>query len=355
VYQTIAQQMAQQSPLSKSLSVANSPADPLTLANGFIGSPLTTPNTFAIDPNFQVGYAQSWQLSVQRDLPGGLVFTSTYLGIKGTRGTQQFLPNTYPTGAVNPCPLCLPGYAFLASNGNSTNEKGNVQLRRRLHSGLTATLQYTYGKAIDDASLGGRGQGNSVIAQNWLNLSAEKGLSTFDQRHLLNFQTQYTTGVGIHGGTLLDGWRGTAFKEWMITTQIVAGSGFPLTPQYLTTVAGTGVNGPIRPDVTGASLYNAPPGLFLNPLAYTAPAAGHWGNAGRDTITGPDQFTIGASAARTFRLRDRLNMDVTLNSSNPINHPTYQNWVTNIRSLQFGLPSGVNPMRTVQLTMRVRF
>ena len=355
VYQTIAQQMSQQSPLSKSLSVANSTADPLTLANGFIGSPLTTPNTFAIDPNFQVGYAQSWQVSVQRDLPGGLVFTSTYLGIKGTRGTQEFLPNTYPTGAVNPCPLCLPGYAYLASNGNSTNEKGNVQLRRRLHSGLTATLQYTYGKAIDDASLGGRGQGSSVIAQNWLDLSAEKGLSTFDQRHLLNFQAQYTTGVGLHGGALLDGWRGTAFKEWMISTQIVAGSGLPLPPQYLTTVAGTGVNGPIRPDVTGASLYAAPSGLFLNPLAYTAPAAGQWGNAGRDTITGPDQFTIAASAARTFRLRDRLNMDVTLNSSNPINHPTYQSWVTNIRSAQFGLPTGVNPMRTVQLTMRVRF
>ena len=31
-----------------------------------------TPNTFAIDPNFRVGYAQNWQLSVQRDLPGSL-------------------------------------------------------------------------------------------------------------------------------------------------------------------------------------------------------------------------------------------------------------------------------------------
>jgi hypothetical protein len=31
--------------------------------------------------------------------------------------------------------------------------------------------------------------------------------------------------------------------------------------------------------------------------------------------TGPDQFSIGASFARTFRLRDRMNMDVSLNSS----------------------------------------
>ena len=71
VYFTIAAQMAQQSPLSKSLSVANSAANPLTLANGFYAPPSATTNTFAIDPNFRVGYSQNWQLSVQRDLPGG--------------------------------------------------------------------------------------------------------------------------------------------------------------------------------------------------------------------------------------------------------------------------------------------
>ena len=71
VYQPIAIQMAQQSPLSKSLSVQNSAANPLTLANGFNAPPNITTNTFAIDPNFRVGYAQNWQLSVQRDLPGG--------------------------------------------------------------------------------------------------------------------------------------------------------------------------------------------------------------------------------------------------------------------------------------------
>ena len=106
VYQTIAKQMAQQSPLSKSLSVENSAACPLTLANGFNPCSSTTQNTFAVDPNFRVGYAQNWQLAVQRDLPGSLQMTATYLGIKGTRGLQEFLPNTYPIGAANPCPSC---------------------------------------------------------------------------------------------------------------------------------------------------------------------------------------------------------------------------------------------------------
>jgi hypothetical protein len=96
--------MAQQPPLSKAFSVPNSAADPLTIANGFIPSPLITGNTFAIDPNFRVGYAQNWQVSVQRDLPGSLQMTAAYLGIKGTRGPQDFLPNTFPIGAGESVP-----------------------------------------------------------------------------------------------------------------------------------------------------------------------------------------------------------------------------------------------------------
>src|ERR1035438_5397579 len=157
-----------------------------TLASGFNASPTITPNTFAIDPNFRIGYNQNWQVSVQRDIPGALVLTVMYLGSKGTRAEQMFLPNTYPLGAVNPCPTCPAGFEYVTSNGNSTREAGQVQLRRRLRSGFTASLQYTYSKSIDDAALGGRNQGTAVITQNWLDLSTERGLSNFDQRHLLD-------------------------------------------------------------------------------------------------------------------------------------------------------------------------
>ena len=78
VYNTIAMQMAQQSPLSKSLSVQNSPANPLTLANGFNASPGITPNTFAIDPDFRIGNAQNWQVSVQMRPAGGAGGDGTY-------------------------------------------------------------------------------------------------------------------------------------------------------------------------------------------------------------------------------------------------------------------------------------
>jgi hypothetical protein len=252
----------------------------------------------------------------------------------------------------------------MTSNGNSTREAAQIQLRRRLHNGLAGMLQYTFSKSIDDdAALGGQGANitppsaasqsaaaaapSLAIAQNWLDLSAERGLSTFDQRHVLSLQTQYTTGMGTGGGTLLTGWRGALFKEWTFSSQITAGSGLPETPVYLAPVKGTGVTGTIRPDYIG--------GYFLDRAAYIAPLPGQWGNAGRDSITGPAQFTLNASLGRTFRMSDRLNLDLRVDSTNALNHVVFTTWNTIVNSTQFGLPAAANAMRSMQTTLRLRF
>jgi hypothetical protein len=381
VYQSTALQMAQQSPLSTSVSVQyNSVNCQLTLENGFMPCPPTTPNTFAVDPNFRVGYAQTWQLAVQRDLPAALQMTATYLGIKGTHGVQEFLPNTNPIGATSVCATCQSGFIYRSSNGNSDRESFSLQLRRRLRSGFTATAQYTYSRSTDDDSvLGGQGPvaagaasqtlATPSIAQDWRNLNAERGPSTFDQRHLLNASFQYTTGMGLGGGTLLTGWRGRIYKEWTVLGQIVAGSGLPETPSYLATVTGTGQTGPIRPDRTTASLYSGSPGRFLNPAAYSPPQPDQWGNAGRDSISGPGQFTFNASLARTFRLTQRFNLDIRVDANNVFNHVVFTNWNTALNPVLngsalpftlllnplFGLPASANSMRSLQTTARLRF
>ena len=376
VYQSIALQMAQQAPLSTSLSVANSTACPLTLANGFATCPSTTADNFAIDPNFRVGYVQVWNLIAQRDLPGSLVLTVTYTGTKGTRGEQEFVPNTYPSGATNPCPTCPTGFVFITSNGNLERESGDVQLRRRLHNGLTATAEYTFAKSIDDyASIGGAGpvsaasntnpsigsSGLSTIscpncAQDWLNLKGERALSSFDQRHLLALNLQYTTGMGLGGKTLMSGWRGALLKEWSISTPITIGSGLPLTPIFLEPVTGTGITGPIRPDYDGAPIYlNSTPGVYLNSAAYSQPVSGQWGTAGRDSITGPMQFSFNAQMSRTFRLHDRYSLDVAVTSTNILNHITFTSWITTVNSSLFGTPAATNAPRNITTALRLRF
>jgi len=351
LYQSIATQMAQQAPLSTSLRVQNSVDNPLTLADGFRGSPNILATTFGVDPRFRSGYAQNWQVSVQRDVRFAVQLVATYLGIKGTRSVQQFLPNTFPAGAVDPCPACPNGFSYMTSNGNSTRQAATLQVRRRLRRGLAAEVQYTWAKGLDDAALGGSG---FLIAQNWLDLRAERGRSNFDQRHLAVFQAQYTTGAGS-GGFLNTGLAGKLLREWTASTQLTFGTGLPLTPTSFSPVNGTGVTGSIRANYTGADPYAAPPGLHLNPAAYTAPPAGQWGNAGRNTITGPAQVSMNAFVSRTFRWGDHLNADLRVEATNALNHPVFPSWNTVITSAQFGFPNPAGQMRIVQTTLRVRF
>jgi len=378
VYLSAAEQMAQQAPPATIVNVTNTStcAQGATIANVFKTCSTSSYPSFAIDPNYRVGYAQLWQLSLQSDLPKALVITATYKGVKGTHGMQEVLPNSYPIGATNPCPLCPVDFIYRTSGGNSTSEAGELQLRRRLRSGFTATLDYVYSKSIDDdAQLGGQGHTavasttststsssttSAAIAQNWLDPRAERGLSTFDQRQLLNATIQYTSGMGIGGGTLMRGWRGRLLKEWTLMSQMSAGSGLPETPVLLAATPGTALF-TIRPDPTGTSIHSSLlPGHFLNPAAYSAPVSGQWGTARRDSITGPDTFTLNGALSRTFRLRERWNIDLRMNATNLLNHAVFTSWNTTWNSIPtenttFGLPGGVNPMRIMQLTGRLRF
>jgi hypothetical protein len=363
VYQQAALAMAQQAPLATSLSISSTSACPLTLATAFTPpSCFTTPpatDTFALDPNFRVGYLQTWQLQVQRDLPASLQLTATYNGIKGTHGVQEFLPNTYAPGATNPCPSCASGYVYRTSGGDSTREAGSVQLRRRLRNGLTASALYTYSKSLDDDyALSGQGSvtNYSSVAQNWLDLKGQRGLSTTDQRHVLNAALQYTTGMGLGGHTLLSGWRGLAYKEWTILTNITLASGLPQTPLDPGSVPGTGFSGILRPNTTGQPIHaSTAPGFFLNSAAFAPPASGMWGDARRDSIPGPTQFTLNGSMVRNFRIHNRYNLSAEIDAINPLNHVTYSSWNTTVGSKQFGSAEQANGMRSITAVIRLRF
>ena len=378
VYLNPVLQLAQQAPLSKSGKQQNGGSCPLTLANGFISCASATSELFGLDPHFRVGYAQDWNLAVQRDLPGALQFTATYLGVKGTHGPQEFLPNSYPLGAASPCPECPSGFEYEIASGNSTRQSGQLQLRRRLRNGITALLQYTYSKSIDDdALLGGQGPTSSVtqsgltetnavtissapaqapeIAQDWLDLRAERSLSSFDQRHLVNVQAQYTTGQGLEGGTLLHGWPGRLLKEWTFLTRVNAGSGLPETPVLPAAVPGTGWIGSLRPSLTGAPIYSSQGHTHLNALGYANPVAGAWGTAPRNSIRGPNTFSLDGALQRTFRPTSRFYLDARVDATNLLNHVVFNNWNTMFGSAQFGQPVDASQMRSLQTTLRLRF
>jgi hypothetical protein len=349
VYQTIARQMAQQPPLSRAFNSMNTPETPLTLANGFVAPISTTLNTVAYDPDFSVGTVHRWQASTQRDLPGGLTAVATYLAGKGVNLPQAFIPNTYPAGTPNPCPICPTGFVYTTSGGSSIQHAGQFELRRRLRSGLTWSAGYTLSKATDDASLGG-----GDVAQNWLDLDAERGPSSSEQRHQFRVTAQYSTGQGVSGGALRTGIMAALVNGWTISPNFTVGSGTPRTPVYrVTSVAG--VTGTVRADLTGAPLDDAPEGYYVNPAAFAPPAPGTWGNAQRNSIRGPGTSSLNASITRQFPLRNRLSLNWQLSATNVFNRVTYSNINTVVGSPQFGLPTATSGMRRITTSLSTRF
>lgn len=245
-----------------------------------------------------------------------------------------------------------------------------MNLRRRLRSGFTAELRYTYSKSLDDDySLGGQqgvpgaSGGSPQIAQDWRHPEAQRGLSTFDQRHVLSVTAQYTTGMGLGGHTMLSGWRGVAYKDWTVQGTLTAATGTPLTPVYPVQVPGTAYSSVIRPNYTGQAIHVSSSStndrkIYLNSSAFSQPV-GTWGTARRDSIEGPNQFGLNASLARTFKLHDRYSLETHFDATNVLNRVSYSSWNTlwlpgNLNPL-FGTPTSAKDMRSIQATFRVRY
>jgi hypothetical protein len=367
VFQPLANQMSQQAPLSKSVTQSYSVSDaksvplpqgpqPLTIEDALqVPAISTTPQTFALDPNFRIGYIHYWQALVQQNLRGSFVATFTYSGNKGTHQVQEFLPWTFPAGdPLSPYPH---GYVYETSSGNSNYNAASAQLQHRFHNGFLANSTYVFSKAIDDAqTLGGRGAAGSGYAQNWLDLAAERSVSSFNRANTLNLVLQYSTGMGTRGGTLINGWKGVLLKDWTLGPSLTLGSGLPATPIVIGRLtSGTGITGTTRADYLGGPLAAVLPGYGFDTAVFAAPPDGQWGDAGRGIITGPMQFGLNASASRVFRFGERRSMDIRFDGTNVLNHVTWASWNTTLGNSQFGLPTGANAMRNITATVRFRF
>ncbi|MDZ4800162.1 MAG: TonB-dependent receptor [Bryobacteraceae bacterium] len=355
VYNQIASNLAQQPPFAQVLSVSGNISNPLNLQTGFLipgGS--TGLGTYAIDPNYRVGYAQSWQLSVQHDLPFSLFGTIGYLGTKGTRLDQQILPNSTAPGAVQ---STLPqGYTYEISNGNSIYHAAQFQLNRRFRSGFMANTSYQFSKAIDNAGTGGRGQGGTPVAQNWLDYSAERGLSSFDSRHSLSIMGQYSTAMGRSAGTLIKGFRGKLIKDWTITSMLSMRSGSPFTATVggnRSQVLGTAVSNTVRANATGLPV--SVDGMLFNTAAFSEPLPGQWGNAGRNTIPGPTTLFLNSGLSRIFRIAERRSIDIQAQAQNVLNRVVITQWGTVLGSNNYGLGTNAASMRRISLSIRFRF
>jgi hypothetical protein len=362
-YAQIGTTLATQPPFSTTVSLTDSTANPLTLQNGFPIIPSQTiPNTFGIDPGFTLAYAQTWSFAIQNSMPHGLLLELEYIGTKGTdlpvaEQPNRPLPGSSLTNAQQQ--LQIPyatSFTYESSQANSIFNAGQVRLTRRFARGMSGVLLYTRSKSIDDAS-SFNGTGGTVV-QYIDNLALERGLSTFDQRNNLQATFLLSSPVGVHGMLRNGGWMTKTLAGWTLNGTFTAASGMPLTALVsgnLSNTGGLAGAGSTRAQATGLPI-SAPGYPYFNLLAFTTPPPGEFGDAGRDTITGPFRMAFNSALNRAFRFGDsRRQLQLRLSSTNAFNHVSITSFGTTVNSATYGLPTAASATRTVQLLMRFSF
>jgi hypothetical protein len=360
IYSSFPFRLSSQPPFATSANLVTSTADELTIENGFAQKAVAAiTNTYAVDKDYRIGYSQNWNFQVQQSLPHQLVMELGYVGTKGTRLDIQEYPNRSAAGSSQLGSglqiANATGFVYDTWNGNSIYHAGTARITRRFAKGISANLLYTFSKSIDDASsIGG---GGTSYAQNANDLSAERGLSAFDRRHVLSGNFVLTSPVGEQGYLRGRGFVENLLKDWTLNGNLTAETGLPLTAKVggnQSNIAGTGAIGSGRAQATGLAV-DAGSGPF-NLLAFTTPVPGTFGNAGRDTIPGPGLFNLNLSFGRSWKVIDeRKRIEIRVDSSNTLNKVNITGYYTTVNATNYGLPSNVGSMRAVTATLRLRY
>jgi hypothetical protein len=225
-----------------------------------------------------------------------------------------------------------------------------------MRRGLALGVLYTYSKSIDNASTFG-GAGN-VVAQDDSNLAAERALSSFDRRHQLSLNSMYSSPVTATRTRNLPRWAVTTLRDWTIGFGITAQSGTPFTARVLgnaSDAGGTGAIGSARADSTGAPI-DSSTGYF-NLAAFTVPASGTYGNAARNTIPGRPMVVINANVGRSLQLgkETRRQLELRASANNLLNHVNITGLGTVVNSVNYGLATSAGDMRSLTVSLRLRF
>jgi hypothetical protein len=354
-YKTMVQQLAFQPPFSTTQTNVAVTQTSLPLTNGFPATSGVLTNNYGVDPNYRLGYVQIWNLNVQYDLSSTLVMNVGYTGSKGTHLDVVEAPNRGPNGLLIPN---VQAFLWDTSSGDSILHAGTLRLRKRMTHGMSLGGTYTYSKSIDNASsIGGTAV---VVAQNPLDLTAERGLSSFDMRHQLKGDFLYELPFGTAKKWLDSGgaWA-RILGDWTWSGTFTVQSGTPWTARVLNSYfdVNSGVNGALRANYNGQpiQLNNASVSEWFNTAAFSVPATGQFGDAGRNTIIGPGMVDFDMALSKSFPIREAMGLEVRVSATNVFNTPHFTAIDTVVNSPTFGRVTSVGPMRTLQIASRFRF
>jgi hypothetical protein len=309
--------------------------------------------------HFPTPYSQGWNLDLQRQLPGQMLFEVAYVGSTGThlprfRQIDQAYITQSQINALTPDVVTRmelmgippPVAQFLSTNialipsiargpyfgfaqifqaENSISSAYNaiqMKLNKRAGRGLNFGLAYTFSKSIDAASVfyGSGANGTTIFPHNNYDTRAERGLSDFDIRHrfVANYVYQIPSLQHVFSAMprlIADGWQTTG----ILTLQ----TGQPFSVLTGADQSSTGL-GTDRPNLIGNP--NAGPHTatqWFNTSAFALNAPLKFGNAGRNIITGPSFKNFDFALMKNTRIAEVANLEFRAEFFNIFNHPNF--------------------------------
>ena len=345
-------------PFSSTVTIFNT-----TLSNpaGTSGATLLPATLQVYDPAYPTAQVQQYNAGLQQRLGRGVVATASFVGTKGTHlSDSRNINQPFPAQAaqvlagtnvnqVRP----YRGYAQINqyyNGGNSNYNSLQASIRTDQYHGLTLQGSYTYSHAIDDVS--GDVPGNSH--QDAYRAFLERGNSNYDRTQIFILSYVYDIPAPSQNRFV------KAFLgNWQLSGITSFETGTPLNITMNGDNAGIGVSGnPYRPDLVGDWAGNGTWQNFFNKNAFSQPARGTFGNAGRNVVRGAGLNNTDASLFRNFPgiLKvESSELQFRAEFYNLFNHTQFSNFGTTLGVGNFGQATGARDARTIQLGLRLNF
>jgi len=319
-------------------------------------------------------YYQRYLLAVQREIDANVSITFSYIGGQGRKSPyyQNINVPPYQTGwasidafnAARPNNAGRFGDIFVQRPGlNSNYNAGVVEVQRRFARGLQFSASYTLSKTMSDYGLTGQG---TVIGYNYpYSIIPNYGESSLSHRNRFVFSGVWQPTYGQNWPSALK----VVATGWNFSTIVTLESGDALTPinnQSTPNDFADTVNSGNRlllvgnPNVIPPPQYNRTFTNYFNTAAFAVPPNNVQGNAGPGIIRGPGQNNWDISLAKTFKLKDPLNLEFRSDFFNAFNH-TQWNAVSVTypfdpnTNIPFGQIEGARDGRIIQLALKLIF
>lgn len=333
-----------------------------------VGRPTTTSVTF-FDPHRGIGYSQQFNLSVQRQLTGGMMIEISALGNLSRKLANANLPlNQIAPHILSPQHSSqkdrpFPQFTGVAIQnptlGVSNYYAGMLRVEKRYSRGLSFGANYTWSKYLGNVNMPGASEGNDAgTYSNYFDRRADYGPTANDIAHRLNFHWIYELPFGTGKRWLANSRLRYVAGGWSLGNVATLQTGAPNTVTTQTNNCNCFSAGAQRPDVV--SNPNLPSDkrtlkAWFNTQVFAQPAAYTFGDAGIGIVRGPGLINIDVSVLRNFRVTERVGAELRGEFFNALNHTNFGNPGATFGSSNFGLISSAGPARQIEVGVRILF